>query len=201
VLKIAHQTKTFENLKKIDSKIISEKTNDIHVNKLYAGYVNKRNEIEEKVKTADKSKAAATYSEFGELKRQETFNANGMILHEVFFPTLGGNGKASGPILHKIEKDFGSFDAWKEDFVATALSARGWSVLAFDPSDGKLHNYLVDFHHFGGVWGCTPLLVMDVFEHAYMIDYGADRKTYVHNVLGIVNWEHVNQIITKHKLF
>ncbi len=196
-----HKPKQFPNTMNVDEKIVSKRAMEIHRDKLYVGYVNKRNEIEQKLLTADKTKAAATYSEYGELKRQETFNANGMILHEVFFPQFAGNGTPHGHILNKINQDFGSFDKWKEDFVACSMASRGWAVLAFDPSDGKLHNYLVDFHHFGGVWGCTPLVAMDVFEHAYMIDYGTDRKTYIDNILKTLNWDVANKVIEKFKLF
>lgn len=195
-----HETKKFPNLEKIDEKKTSKKTNELHL-KLYSGYVNKRNEIEEKLKTAERTKAAAAYSEYGELKRQEPFNANGMVLHELFFSSLGGDGNPNGKVLEKILEDFGSFEKWKEDFIACAMCSRGWCVLAFDYSDCKLHNYLVDFHHFGAVWNCIPLLVLDVFEHAYFIDYGIDRKAYIEDMMSMVDWNFVNELAEKFSLF
>ncbi len=173
---------------------ISDKTNQIHHNKLYAGYVNKRNEIEAALKTSDKTKANATYSAFGELKRQESFAANGMILHEIFFGILGGDGKPSGRIVDMIAKDFGSFDAWKEDFLACAMTARGWVVLAYDHSDGRLHNYVGDAHNQGGIWGAVPVLNCDVYEHAYFIDFGSDRKAYLEAYFKNIDWKAIDEM-------
>ncbi len=192
------QAKQFENTKKLDEKVISKKSMDIHRDKLYAGYVNKTNEIRDKLKTADRSKAAATYSEYGELKRRETFNVNGVILHENYFSVLGGDGKPKGKVKELIERDFGSVDALKEDLLACSMAGLGWAVLCYDYLDQKLHIYLVDFHHHGAVWGCIPLVAMDVFEHAYFIDYGSDRKTYLEAVWKMLNWDAVNDILKKH---
>ena len=100
--------------------------------KLYEGYIKKANEIREKMAAVDKSLANATYSEVGELKRQESFALNGIKLHEAYFGVMGGDGKPSGLIEEEIIRDFGSFEAWKEDVVAAGLSARGWVVLAHD---------------------------------------------------------------------
>jgi Fe-Mn family superoxide dismutase len=176
---------------------ISDKTNAIHHDKLYAGYVNKRNEIEDALKAADKSKANGTYSIFGELKRQETFAANGMILHELFFGNLGGDGTPKGKIVELLARDFGSFDNWKSDFIACGMSARGWVILAFDPSDGKLHNYTGDAHNQGGVWGAIPLLALDVYEHAYFIDYGSDRKAYIEDYFKNLDWGKIDGLAEK----
>lgn len=192
------EAKQFENTKKIDEKIISKRSMDIHRDKLYAGYVNKVNEIREKLKSADRSKAAATYSEYGELKRRETFNANGVVLHENYFSVLGGDGVPKGKILELIKRDFGSVDALKEELLACSMAGLGWAVLCYDYRDEQLHVYLVDFHHHGAVWGCIPLVAMDVFEHAYFIDYGSDRKAYLEAVWKILNWNVVNDILKRH---
>lgn len=174
-------------------KGISAKTNEIHHDKLYAGYVNKRNEIEEALLTADRAKTAATYSPYRALKLEETFNADGQILHELYFDTLGGDGKPiDGPFIRKVRSNFGSWEAFTEDAVACAMAARGWMITAWDPSDGKIHNYLADAHNHGGVWGSVPLWTIDCYEHAYFIDYGSDRKTYIQAVLQNVNWDAVN---------
>ena len=183
--------KSFPIEKQIEG--ISVRTNQEHY-KLYQGYVNKWNEIIEKLKTADKSKAAATYSEYGELKRQETFNANGKILHEIFFPTiLGGSGEPKGEILEKIKEDFGSFDAWKEDFIATAMASRGWAILALELSSNKLFNFLVDLQNVGHVANTIPILALDVFEHAYFIDYGTNRRAYIDAFFKNINWDYVEK--------
>lgn len=174
-------------------KGISVRTNQEHY-KLYQGYVNKWNEIIEKLKTVDKSKAAATYSEYGELKRQETFNANGKVLHELFFPELfNGDGKPKGEVVEKIKQDFGSFESWKEDFIATAMAARGWAVLALELSSNKLFNFLVDLQNIGHVQDTIAILVLDVFEHAYFIDYGTNRRQYIDAFFENLNWDFVEK--------
>lgn len=188
-------TFTIKDLKfgKDQLKGISAKTNEIHHDKLYAGYVNKRNEIEEALETADRSKAAATYSPFRALKLEETFNADGAILHELFFDSLGGDGTPMGKFKEKVTKDFGSWEKFIEDASATAMACRGWMVTAYDPNDGKIHNFLCDMHNQGGVWGTIPLWTIDCYEHAYFIDYGADRKSYINAVLQNVNWNKVEE--------
>lgn len=171
---------------------ISRKTLENHFEKLYKGYVNKRNEIEERLEAADRSKAQATWSEYGELKRQETFAANGQILHEAYFAGLTGNGVPDGAVVEKLKEDFGSFERWEEDFRAAGLAARGWVVMAYDSSDGKIHNFLCDAHNHGGIWGAVPILILDVYEHAYFIDYGADRKSYIEAYMKLIDWDKVN---------
>lgn len=173
---------------------ISEKTLQIHHDKLYAGYVNKRNEIEEKLKTVDRAAANATYSEYGELKREESFAANGIYLHEYYFNVLGGEGNAEGELMQAIANEFGSHEKWLEDFKAAGMVARGWVVLAFDFNTGRLHNYLCDSHNHGGIWGAMPIIVLDMYEHAYFIDYGSDRKTYIEDYMKNLNWDAANQL-------
>ncbi len=175
-------------------KGISDKTNEIHHGKLYTGYVNKRNEVEESIHQADASKANQVYSAYRGLKEGETFAANGMILHEVYFSVLGGDGKPEGADVYKaIEKEWGSYPKFMEAFVATGMAARGWSILCFDPSDNRLHIYAADAQNQGGVWGCTLLLPCDVYEHSYFIDYGSDRKTYIDAFFQNVDWKEVDR--------
>ena len=159
---------------------------------LYAGYVNKRNEIEEGLKDVDRSKANQAYSAYRALKLEETFAADGQILHELYFDTLGGNGKAGGDLADKIAEDFGSWDAFIEDARACAMAARGWMVTALDPTDGRIHNFLCDVHNQGGVWGTVPLWTIDTYEHAYFMDYGSDRGSYITALLKNVDWDSVN---------
>lgn len=168
---------------------ISEKTMQIHHDKLYVGYVNKRNEIEEKLATTDRAQANATYSEYGELKREESFAANAIYLHEYYFNVLGGDGKQTGDLIKAIEAEFGSYDKWLEDFKAAGMCARGWVVLAYDFNTGRLHNYLCDSHNHGGIWGAMPIIVLDMYEHAFFIDYGSDRKAYIEDYMKNLNWE------------
>lgn len=176
---------------------ISAKTLEVHHDKLYVGYVTKRNEIEQALTTADRSAANGTYSAFGELKRQETFAADAMILHEAYFNVLGGDGKPTGELVTQIEKDFGSLDAWITDFKACGLVARGWVVLAYDLNDGRLHNYVCDAHNQGGIWGAIPVIVLDTYEHAYMMDYGSDRKAYIETYMAQISWSEANRVFMK----
>jgi Fe-Mn family superoxide dismutase len=176
---------------------ISEKTISVHYDKLYDGYVKKWKEIQERLKNVDKLTANATFSEIRELKLEEGFAANAVLLHEAYFDILGGDGDPNGEIINTIGKDFGSFDLWKEEFRALGLSARGWVILAYDFNDGKLHNYLSDVHNQGGVWGTLPILVLDVYEHAYFIDYGSDRKSYIEAFLANLNWDMINKKFSK----
>lgn len=175
---------------------ISARTNEIHHDKLYAGYVAKRNEIEEKLRASGEdilSSANQIYSPWRGLKEGETFAANGMLLHQVFFDILGGNGKPEGTaILEAIVEEWGSFDRFMAEFTATAMGARGWAILAFDGFDQRLHIYAADAQNQGGVWGSMPLLPCDVYEHAYFLDYGSDRKAYLGAFFKNVDWKKVS---------
>jgi len=180
---------------------LSEKQLKEHHDVLYAGYVKKLGEIEEKLKTADKTAANATYSEFGELKREETFALNGVKLHEGYFDNLMPDGSAcSGKIRELIERDFGSYEAWEEEFRAAGIAGRGWVVLGYDLDEGRLRNVLCDAHNHGGVWNMLALFIMDIYEHAYFIDYGTGRKAYIDAFFKNINWEHVNGLVEKYKI-
>ncbi|MDP2695862.1 MAG: Fe-Mn family superoxide dismutase [bacterium] len=166
--------------------------------KLYEGYVKKTNEIQKKIEDADKSEANAVYSYIGELKREEVFAINGIKLHEIYFDHLGGDGKPSGELVKMIERDFGSVDKWREDMIATGLSARGWAIMAYDLKDSQLHNYGADAQNIGAVWGAIPIIALDVYEHAYFMDYGTDRKSYVNAFFENLDWSVANAMMTKY---
>ena len=180
---------------------LSEKQLQEHHDVLYAGYVKKWNEIQEKLVATDRAAANATYSEFGELKREETFALNGIKLHEGYFDNMqSGGGECEGIIKEWIEKDFGSYEKWLEDFKALGVAARGWAILAFDLDEGRLYNYLCDSHNQGGVWNSVSLFIMDVYEHAYFLDFATGRKAYIEVFFKNINWEFVNGLIEKYKL-
>ena len=173
---------------------ISENTIETHHDKLYAGYVNKRNEIDSLLPGVDRSAANQAYSAYRALKLEETFSADGAILHEIYFDILGGPGGApTGSLADRINADCGSFDAFVEDLTACGMAARGWAVTAYDPSDGKLHNFLCDVHNQGGVWGTVPLMALDTYEHAYFMDYGSDRPAYIKAFFDNVDWAKVQE--------
>lgn len=174
---------------------ISEKTMITHHDKLYAGYVGKRNEIEEMLAKADRTKAHHNFSEYRELKLEETFNADGQILHELYFSCMGGTGNSEGvsAFVDKVTQDFDSWDDFLTDLKACGMAARGWAVTACDPTDGRVRNFLADFHSHGGVWGAMPLLALDAYEHAYFMDFGSDKKAYIETWVQNVNWAQVNR--------
>jgi Fe-Mn family superoxide dismutase len=171
-----------------------------HHDVLYAGYVKKLNEIRAKLAAADKSEANASYSLYGELKREETFTANGIRLHEAYFDNMGGDGIPDGAIQAMINEDFGSLDAWKEDITAAGIAARGWVITAFDLTDGHVYNYLCDTHNLGCIWNCVPLIVLDVYEHAYFIDYATARKKYIEVFLQNLDFTIANEAIARNNL-
>lgn len=180
---------------------LSQRQLEEHHDVLYAGYVKKWNEIETKLESADLSEANATFSLIRELKLEETFATNAIRLHEGYFDNLGGaGGAAAGKILDLIKEDFGSFEKWAAEFSALGVSARGWVVLAFDWEDKRLHNYLCDVHNQGGVWNATPLLILDVYEHAYMIDYGTARKKYLETYMKSIDWAEVNGLVERYNV-
>ncbi|MDE1871264.1 MAG: superoxide dismutase [Candidatus Micrarchaeota archaeon] len=182
--------------------VMDEDTYKWHHDTHYAGYVNKRNEIEKELKSVDRSKANVNYSAFRALKLEETWNGNGMILHEVYWDTMGGDGKHGDGmgIIKKISEDFGSVQAWKEDFLATGKSGRGWAVLVADSlTDGKLRNVLFDFHNLGGLVGSMPLIAVDTFEHAYYHKFGPDRGAYLNALVDNIDWKKVEARFTKHR--
>lgn len=178
---------------------MSPKMLEAHV-KLYEGYVKKTNEIQTAVAGADTTAANGVYSMFGELKRQETFAVNGMKLHEVYFGHLRGAGEPKGALKQMIEKDWGSVDAWKEEMVATGMSARGWAILAFDFKDKRLHVYASDSHNVGAVWNAIVLFALDVYEHAYFIDYGVKRKDYIDSFFKNLDWDFANNTVASYGL-
>lgn len=185
----------FSELPGLSKKQLSE-----HHDVLYAGYIKKTNEIRSKLKAADKGEANQTFSPIRELKLEESFALNGVKLHEGYFDNLGGDGVPSGPILEMINGDFGSFSSWAEEFKALGIAARGWVVLAYDWDEKRLRNFICDAHNQGGIWGCSPLLILDTYEHAYFIDYGTSRRAYIEAFMKNVDWTFVNSLVERHRI-
>jgi Fe-Mn family superoxide dismutase len=191
-----------EEAKTLLKNVVSPETSDWHYNKHHKGYVAALNTIENGLATADRSAANGNYSEIGELKRRLTWNHSGALLHDVYWDNLGGDGDPSkGPeILKAIEQNFGSFDAWKEDFKAAAFAAKlsGWGLLVWDQLySGRLLNVLVDEHQYGAIWGGIPLIACDVFEHAYYHKDGPGRAAYIDNFIAGLNWGRINDRFKK----
>lgn len=177
---------------------MSPETTDWHYNTHHKGYVTALNNIEKGLETADPAGANGNFSQIGELKRRFTWNHSGALLHDIYWDILGGDGNPDkGPeIKAAIEKEFRSFDKWKADIKATALSAKlsGWGLLVFDTLySQRLLNVLVDEHQYGAIWGGIPLVAIDVFEHAYYHKDGAKRSAYIDNVIANLDWGRINE--------
>ena len=146
---------------------ISEKTMAIHHDKLYQGYVNKMQEIAEKLTAFEKGEgldtANQTYSALRALKDGETFAVNGVYLHEYYFNILGGGGKPSGALADALAEKYGSLDNFLNYFKACGIAARGWAVLCLDTHWADLQIYTGDAHNQGGVWGAIPIIFFYVF--------------------------------------
>jgi superoxide dismutase, Fe-Mn family len=148
--------------------------------RLYQGYVGKRNEILARLRNVDLAAANQTYSELRALKVDLTFAIGGIKNHELYFEHLGGvGGEPKGRFAELVRRDFGSIDAWKSDLKATGIAARGWAWTAWDWDEGRLFNYIGDAQNTFPVWNATPLVALDVYEHAYFLDFATDRAAYI----------------------
>ena len=162
---------------------------------LYQGYVTNTNKVMDLLKAKLQAGQEGT-TEFAELKRRLGWEFNGMRLHELYFENLGGDGDASkAPNLTKrVEAQFGSVDACAKDFMATAaMRGIGWVICYEDIENGLLINQWINEHDVGHPAGCNPILVLDVFEHAFMIDYGLKRADYINNFFKNIKWDVVEQ--------
>jgi len=154
---------------------------------LYQGYVDHTNELLETLSLMDKNAKAP---EFAEVKRRLGWEFNGMRLHELYFENLGGKDTLKkSPLQEALEKEFGGFAAWEKDFRATgALRGIGWAILYRD-TNGPLINAWIDQHDSGHLTGCSPILVLDVFEHAFLHDYGLERGEYIEAFMKNLDWK------------
>ena len=167
---------------------ISRATVEAH-HRLYQGYVAKRNEIHAKLAALDPQGANQVYSELRALKVDLSFAIGGIKNHEVYFAHLGGSGgDPSGAIGELIKRDFGSADAWRADLRATGMAGRGWAWTAYDWDEGRLFNYVGDAQNTFPVWNATPLVALDVYEHAYFMDYQTDRASYIEAFFANLDW-------------
>jgi len=157
---------------------------------LYQGYVTNTNKLLDLLASMLKEGKAGT-PEYAELKRRLGFEFNGMRLHEYYFENLGGKAALdkSGKLGKKLAEDFGSYEDWEKDFKATAaMRGIGWTILYEDGVAGRLVNQWINEHETGHLAGCVPVLVLDVFEHAFMIDYGLKRADYIEAFFKNIDW-------------
>jgi Fe-Mn family superoxide dismutase len=179
---------------------ISRVTVEAHY-KLYEGYVNKRNEIMEKLAEIDLASANQVYSEVRALKVELSFALGGIKNHEIYFDHLGGGGRdPDGRIGEVIRRDFGSAAEWRADLKATGMAGRGWAWTAYDWDEGRLFNYVGDAQNTYPIWNATPLVALDVYEHAYFIDYQTDRASYIDAFFNNLDWDTVNDWVQQYQI-
>ena len=157
---------------------------------LYQGYVTNTNKLSDLLTAMLKEGKAGT-PEYSELKRRFGFEFNGMRLHEYYFENMGGKAPLdkSGTLAKKVADAYGSYDAWEKDFRATGtMRGIGWTILYQDNVTGWLFNQWINEHEVGHLAGCRPILVMDVFEHAFITDYGLKRADYIEAFFKNINW-------------
>lgn len=162
---------------------------------LYQGYVKNTNLIMSELASSDAKGSTRSY-DYGAVKRRFGWEYDGMKLHEYYFDNLGGKGDPSlAPnIISTLTKQFGSYELWKTDFISTGMMRGiGWVILCKDNKNGRLFNVWINEHDLGHLAGSTILLVMDVFEHAYMPQYGLDREKYITAFFSNIDWSVVNQ--------
>jgi len=177
---------------------VSEKQFDQHL-KLYSGYVTKTNQISsELARDPDTKDANATYSRYRCLKKGETFALDGVILHELYFQNMCNQQKVPNTkTTEMLNNSFGGYEKWSADFTACCEAARGWCVLAYEQRTNTYRNLLQDAHDYGVVYMAYPLLVMDMYEHAYFLDYGTNKDEYIKNFLASIDWDVIEKRIDK----
>lgn len=173
---------------------VNQKQYEEHL-KLYEGYVNKINEIDEVLLQNPRTEEAnAVYSHYRGLKRGETFALDGVILHELYFENMGGTMQEPEILtLKSLADSYSSFDEWKQDFIATGKASRGWAMLVYDQRSRRFRNISLDAHDMGNISLSFPILVMDVYEHAYFGQYWTDKARYIENFMKNINWAVVNR--------
>lgn len=164
---------------------------------LYKGYVTNTNKVFDSLSSLAREGKIGSY-EFAELKRRLGWEFNGMRLHEYYFENLGGKASfdQNGKLAKLISDNFGNYETWLQDFKGTAaMRGIGWAILYQDVIAGRLFNQWVNEHDVGHPTGCQPLLILDVFEHAFMIDYGLKRSDYIEAFMKNINWAAVESRI------
>lgn len=187
-----YQVQNFERL--LGTRGFSDQMLKNHF-KLYEGYVNNTNRLMETMNSLAEQDKAAT-PEFAETRRRFGWEFNGMRLHELYFENLSKEKVEldhDSEIAQKIAQDFGSYEKWEKDFKAVgAMRGVGWAILYHDTRADQLFNVWVNEHDLGHLANGNPVLVMDVFEHAFMLDYGLNRADYINAFFNNIDWEAVN---------
>lgn len=177
----------------LDLDGISKKTVEEHL-KLYNAYVNKSNEIMEKLPKAELATANQVFSDIRALKVELSFAIGGMQNHEIYFAHLTRNGgEPAGELKKQIEKDFGSYENYLKDLKATGLAARGWAWTVWFSPLGRLLNWAGDSQNTYLAWDMKPILALDVYEHAYYIDHWVNRGAYIDAFVKNLDWSKLGE--------
>lgn len=173
-----------------NTSVVSRKQFDDHIT-LYNGYVTMTNLTDKTLATQPEySTANASGGHFRGWKKTETYAINGIILHELYFQSLGSEAAEPQKKMQRLaERYFGGIDKWREDFTACATSARGWCILAYEQRTATCRNILLDTHDEGQIATAFPIIVLDMYEHAYFLDYGTDKATYINRFLSNLAWD------------
>ena len=179
---------------------ISDKTLEMHF-KLYEGYVTNTNTLTERIAAilSDGKVDQEEMPAYSELTRRLGFEYNGMVLHEYYFENMkrqgGGDAARDSKFREAVERSYPSYDIWKTDFTGIGkMRGVGWAICYLDPNTGHISNHWITLHETGNVSGFVPLVVMDVWEHAYLLDYKpADRPKYIEAFLSNVDWGKVDE--------
>jgi len=190
------QPKEFE----LPTELLSQGTKDTH-RKLYKEYVQKLNALSAELDTVDRENVSHKASAYRSLKTAETHNRNAALLHELYFANISDvrSEVAYDTLAYmKLAESFGTFDDWQWDFIACALSARsGWAVTAYDIYLNRYVNFIIDGHDVGVPAGCIPILVMDMWEHAFFKDFEDDREKYLNSMMREIDWDVVEKRVQR----
>ncbi len=188
---MAYDAKNYDHLKGGKLKGLSDSQLDQHFT-LYKGYVAKLNEIEGKLAEIDNTKPNYSFNEYSELKRREAVAFNGSFLHELYFENLGADSDIS-PELAKALEAAGGKEKVVADLKAAAMGGPGWAILTRNRRDNKLHTYFFAEHHLGVPIDQDLLLVLDSWEHAFMVDYGIKRPDYLNTFVDNIKWSEASK--------
>jgi Fe-Mn family superoxide dismutase len=197
VATLAQQTYVAKDFNLSGLQGISDKTLEMHFG-LYKGYVTNTNTLNEHISQLIKDGKAGS-PEYAELTRRLGFEYNGMILHEYYFDNMTssptGAPASGGKLAEAINASFGDFDTWKLDFTKVGgMRGVGWAITYMDPSNGRLSNHWITLHQNGNPAGYKPVLVMDVWEHAFLLDYKpAERPKYIESFFANIDWSAVEE--------
>jgi superoxide dismutase, Fe-Mn family len=184
----------------LTTDLLSSKTNKAH-QELFERYVSALNEVSAELDTADRDSANPNHSAFRSLKIDETYNTNASFLHSLYFENIADPGSRitmDSLSYMRLARDFGTFDAWQEDFIACCLASRdGWAVTVYNGFLNRYMNVIIDLHSLNVPLNCYPVVVIDCWEHAYYRDYLDDRKTYVFAMMKELNWEKIEERFKK----